>query len=270
MVDSHFVPEIDNKFSAFDIIGGRGFTLQQAIDEIDLHYNKKKNDYDAILYKVTAGINDITCKMPGCKNISLNYESPITDHVDRLLALPLSHTKMFISLCQIPGAHLRSYNDLQGIPCIINPDEQSRLEGLVDLVNADILAKSDQRWVDVQQNAIYADRINCNKSWRKLHLPAYIIRRMSKKGIPHPKFLEYRRNYNRLEDGLHFTEKHRSWSADLLLDSMKLERANVRALVAELQVHLYEDARPRRCGYKRKYEDHVSDAPPAPFKLKKD
>ena len=251
-MDSRLFSEANDKFKNLVVIGGPGYTLEDSIPAIEQHYEANKEHHDAIVYKVTTGINDTILKQRG-KKITLFYDSPVVDHVNTLLDLPNNHTKMFISLCPIPGANINKYNgDLRalikknGIPPM-----QGRLEGMLDVVNEAILDKSDERWVDLISNAEYADRINCNKSWRKLRLPKSIIKRMEDKCIAHPKYLEYRTNHNRLVDGLHFTDKHKDWCVELLLGSMKLERQNIRALIVDFKIPIPPHSTHRHYDYKR-------------------
>ena len=131
---------------------------------------------------------------------------------------------MYISLCPIPSAKINKYNgDLRArIKNNGTSPMQGRLEGMLDRVNEEILEAADERWVDLVGNAEYADRINCNKSWRKLHLPKSIIKRMENKCIPHPKYMDYRTNYNRLADGLHISNKHKDWCTEHLLGRILL------------------------------------------------
>ena len=149
------------------------------------------------------------------------------NHLHDIMDLPHQFSKIFISIGTIPGVSIRDYNYARNT----NPDleeesyqdDQDKFDSILDDANKLINNYNNSfNWVDKINNRIIGDRVNFNSSVkpkcsraRKKYLLSI--------GAPVPTYIQYKTNYGRLADGLHFFWIWRKNFASTIVKSMKIE-----------------------------------------------
>lgn len=235
--DSRLVFEKDKILANYNFIGGSGYRLKFAKNDILEHYNKFKNCYDALIYKVVLGINDLTSisTKGGIKQLIPKDPPFIKNYLLDIMDLAHNHTKLYLSFCRIPsaclGCFINSKNRYLGHICT-NTTYQATLTS--NVASANTLIDNFNilwPWIDISSNKNFGDRINCNVTYRP-RVNRSVRNYLRSRGRHIPMYVKTRSNYNRLKDGLHFTRQWRLNSANNLVESMKKEHNTFQDLMS--------------------------------------
>lgn len=233
VIDSRLIRETTGVFgkNGITLIGGKGLTLRRAKKLIMKHFNENENRYDAIIYKLCLGINDITSvkewDFEGARDIYIKNETSLAsvkNNLDRVYSLMDDNPRLYVTTCHIQGASLpmcaEHHRLIQGYyMSYVTESMQSKLERIIIYINLYITQKNRTCQIaDYAGSRNFGDVINCGK--------------LIDNGVK-----VWGTRYYRMADGIHLHENWKSKSAKLAVKAILREAENLKCDLQRRWIH---------------------------------